>query len=208
MHRQNLYTYHMKYTLKTISIFFYFSTFWGVFLANAQSDYIKGRWSVQAGHSKYKDFGKKLYGKTLGMSDYRLAVNYGITTHLEMGIYGGIAQTANLAPLDSNFTGFLVYNSSPSFGIQAQYHLLPYWIKSNDFRFDLYVKGSFGFRKTKHRLSAENNGIFPEYAAGIGAAFYVLKNVGIYGDYTYGKFNTVRNSLQRSALRYGIVVKF
>jgi hypothetical protein len=81
---------------------------------------------------------------------------------------------------------------------------LPFFIKENDFRFDLYISGKYGGMYFNTDDNYYYHGNESEYGIGGGLSFYFTKHLGLYIEYTYGKYFFNDND----KLRYGITFKF
>ncbi|NOZ45180.1 MAG: hypothetical protein GXO79_00205 [Chlorobi bacterium] len=108
------------------------------------------------------------------------------------------------------------YSNTPYYGLNLNYHLLPYLIKADDFRFDLYLTGKFGghYIFSSENYAPENGNIF-DYKIGCGISFYLWKHIGFfteiglanfsnlnYNAFTYFSKKTLINS------NYGLTFKF
>lgn len=172
-----------------------------------QESYIKNRLNFKTGYARYmtnrsKVSNNKLIATTVG--NYRIEANYGILNLIEAGIYVGYSKfesfRMNWADTTLNFKNC----STPFYGINCNFHLLPLLIKEDDFRFDLYLSGKFG-----GVYFTSPSGFFPsgsesEYGFGGGVSFYLWKHLGAYAEYTYGKYFFRDNS----NFRYGLTMKF
>lgn len=177
----------------------------------AQDSYIKNRWNIKAGYARYKN----------GMSrekvgNYRMEVNYGILNYLEIGAYIGYSKFDYYHKIiaDSlNSGGYSVGDNNTLFyGASFNFHILPFLIKKDDFRFDLYVTGKFGglyFTKpTPYRYTFNGptfrEGQIYEYGIGGGLSYYLGKHLGVFAEYCYGKYYFG----DKNKLRYGLTLKF
>jgi hypothetical protein len=178
-----------------------------VILSYGQESYIKNRVNFKTGYSRYATNRSVISNgklKALTVGNYRIEANYGISNLIETGIYVGYSKfdsfRINWADTSFNFKNC----STPFYGINCNFHLLPFLIKEDDFRFDLYISGKFG-----GLFFASPTGFFPtgsafEYGIGGGLSFYIWKHLGVYAEYTYGKYFFRDNS----NLRYGLTMKF
>lgn len=168
----------------------------------AQDSYIKNRWNIKVGFTSYPG----LYVSNSGMKEtygnYRLEANYGILNFLEIGGYLGYSRRSSFLPV----AGPLLYENQniPFFGANINLQLLPFFVKSHDFRFDLYLLGRYG---GVYYSSPENyypyKGFLFQYQHGIGLAFYLWKHIGIFGEYSFGVLAKPAGNL-----RVGLSVKF
>jgi hypothetical protein len=178
-----------------------------------QDSYIKGRLNFKTGYARY--FTRAGY-----KGNYRIEGNYGISSYIELGAYFGYSHFDYLhkdSP-DSIIGGPYSHedNNTLFYGAAINFHLLPFLIKEDDFRFDLYGTAKAGglyFQKhydifliQNYQFVIQNNNkknLF-EYSIGGGMAFYLGKHLGVYGEYTFGKYYLIGNH----QLRYGLTLKF
>jgi len=177
--------------------------------ASGQDSYIKSRWNIKAGHARYKT-GSFYFShdnkETVG--NYRIEANYGITNFIETGIYFGGSRYKYYMPVDS-ITFIAKGYFAPFYGTNFNFHLLPFLIKEENFRFDVYLTGKFGGLYYKDKRSGD--GIHRvEYALGGGLCFYPWKHFGVYTEYCYGNYlyEDVYNSSNHTKFRYGFTLKF
>lgn len=177
----------------------FFLGFSGLFILNsyAQDSYIKNRWNIKVGFAKYTN-GVRLNDKVLTNGNYRVEINYGISSIIEAGIFGGYSK------FDANSQPSIRGYSATFYGINCNLHLLPLLIKENDFRFDLYITSKFGgfyLSSPSNHFSHGNN---TEYGLGAGISLYISKHLGLYTEYCYGKYYFKDDT----KLRYGLTLKF
>lgn len=152
---------------------------------SAKDSYIKNRWSIKVGFTGYPG----LYVSNSGMKEtygnYRLEANCGILNFLEIGGYLGYSRLSSYLPVTGPFIS--ENQNTPFFGVNINLQLLPFIVKSPDFRFDLYLLGRYG---GVYYSSPENyypyKGFLFQYQHGIGMAFYLWKHIGIFGEYSFG----------------------
>ncbi|HLP74142.1 MAG TPA: carboxypeptidase-like regulatory domain-containing protein [Bacteroidales bacterium] len=172
--------------------------------ATTDGSNIKDRWSIKAGYSF--PAGKSAKYDPYKVKKYNLELNYGFLDNVEAGIYGGYSQVHLFEQISPY--GTRGYRRDGIFyGVNCNYHLLPYVMKRDDLRFDLYATGKLGGVSIKSTKSYE------EHCIGGGAAIYLFEHVGIFGEYTYGKFyNTPpRHIFDRpvhNKVIFGLAVKF
>ena len=173
-----------------------------------QDSYIKNRWNIKAGYARYnKDFRHEKVG------NYRIEVNYGILNNIEIGAYIGYSKFdyyREITTTDSLHKAYMVEdNNTPFYGASFNFHILPFLIKKDDFRFDLYITGKFGgvyFTKPAQYQSVFNfkEGNIYEYGIGGGLSYYLGKHLGVFAEYCYGKYYIGESN----KLRYGLAMKF
>lgn len=172
-----------------------------------QDSYIKNRLNFKAGYSRYAT-GSYIVSsgqqKALTIGNYRLDANYGISNLIEAGVYVGFSTFESQKINWANTTILINDSSTPFYGINCNFHLLPLIIKKDDFRFDLYLTGKLGGLFFTSPSGYSPHGYLTEYGLGAGAAYYIGKHLGLYAEYCYGKYYYKDNS----KLRYGLTMKF
>ncbi len=169
-----------------------------------QSDsYIKNRWNIKAGYARYIT-GNRSNNKNETTGNLRLECNYGILNFIESGLYIGFSNFDFIINTDFDHKKYF----TPFYGININVHLLPLIVKSNDFRFDLYLAGKFGGRYFTTPDNYYIHGHYNEYGLGSGISFYFWDQFGIYAEYCFGKYQ-FRDAIKDNAkLRYGVTFKF
>lgn len=190
-----------------------------LFILNSysQDSNIKNRWNFKAGYSRYKTGSHSISNnkiKALTVGNYRIEANYGILNYLEIGGYIGYSKFDYFRSIirDSINTGAYSVepNNTPFYGANFNFHILPFLIKKDDFRFDLYVTGKLGglyFTKPAyilHNGQTFKKGNIYEYGIGGGLSYYLGKHLGVFAEYCYGKYYFQDDS----NFRYGLVLKF
>ena len=125
-----------------------------------------------------------------------IGVNFGLTKHLEAGVYAGYGSIQNQNEYHGSTSHPLEYVATPSYGLNLNYHILPFWIQSPDYRLAIYVTGKAGLRHVTKRIPDTLNGTFSEISFGGGAAFYVFKRFGILGEYSFGNYAVRKNDFK------------
>ena len=167
-----------------------------------QNSYINGRLNIKTGYARYNT-GSFLNDKQISIGNYRIEANYGLTNFIEAGVYLGGSRSLYYRPHSFDKDNFVPY-----YGVNINYHLLPYWIKAENFRFDLYLSGKFGGLLFKDKWSGDSFHRV-EYALGTGACFYLWKHVGLYSEYCYGNYLFSEDSfIAHTKFRYGLTLKF
>ncbi len=181
-----------------ILILFIFSFLVG----DAQDSYIKNRWNIKAGFASYPGLYVSKSGQKETHGNYRLEANYGILNFLEVGGYLGYSRLTSWLPVVGPMLS--ENQNTPFAGLNINLQLLPFIVKSRDFRFDLYLFGRYG---GVYYSSPENyypyKGLQFQYQHGVGAAFYLWKHVGIFGEYSFGLLAKPSGNF-----RGGVSVKF
>lgn len=181
-----------------ILILFIFS-----FLAlDAQDSYIKNRWNIKAGYASYQGLYMSHSGMKQSYGNYRLEANYGLLNFFEIGGYLGYSRLTSYLPVIGPFLS--ENQNTPFFGVNINIQLLPFFVKSPDFRFDLYLLGRYGgvyYSSPKDYVPTK--GLMFQYQHGAGLAFYLWKHIGIFGEFGFTAFE-----IKHGNLRYGLSVKF
>jgi hypothetical protein len=165
----------------------------------SQSSYIKDRWNFQVGY--IPDSRKEVSPKA---NQFRASVNYGILNYLEVGGYLGISDFIQFSLPPA--TG-MRDSHAPVYGINANAHLLPFLVKKDDFRFDLYLTTKFGGFYCSGSETESFQGAFWQYFIGGGLAFYPMKHIGVFAEYGYEN-RAIYNGLSHNILQVGISLKF
>lgn len=167
---------------------------------------IKDRWNIKAGYSISSGRGAKF--DPYRDKRYNLELNYGILNNIEAGIYGGYSRIHMWEQISP--TGYMGYQTGAFiYGVNCNFQLLPYLIKKDDLRFDLYITGKLGGITIKSSKSYE------EHCLGAGATVYLFKHLGLFVEYYYGKFyNKPLNPFHffsqpvNNKVNFGLAVKF
>jgi hypothetical protein len=156
--------------------------------ASSQNSYIKNRWNVKLAYQNEKTPLSSNIDNEINAKGLNLAVNYGAFNNFEFGVNFGYS-----ANLDYDF-------NTINYSINSNYHILPYFIKTEDFRLDAYLTGDLG------GVSAEFSNYKTQrmiYRIGAGVAFYPLKHIGIFGEYKLGRYYA-----SNSKYNIGLSIKF
>jgi hypothetical protein len=132
------------------NIFALFIVFMFSLSCTSQTLSVKGRWNVKAGYSMYKlttstprliefDWTKSsdIYKRKWNV---RVEANYGVLKWLEIGAYAGL-MGYEYTPWTS-----LDYRNAvaPTFGINANVHILPFFVKNQNCKWDFYIPLKYG----------------------------------------------------------------
>ena len=197
----------MKYIFTTLFILTFYSTSFG--LIKAQESYISNRLNIKIGYSNYSE-GYKINNEIQTTPHLRLECNYGLFQFLETGAYLGISSFEITGGTREEYSKDEYL--TPFYGININFHLLPFFIKANDFRIDFYLAGRFGGRYITTPDNYYYNGHYNEYGIGPGISFYLLKHVGIFTEFYLGKFHfkefVSENIKDNDMIRFGLSFKF
>ncbi len=169
------------------------------FFANAQkSSYIKNRLTFDASYSLMNN----QYNKNLKINGFSLSANYGTAKFLETGLYYAFGKRMT----DYHFVG-----------IQNRFHILPFFVNTDNkfFRFDTYISNQTGMYVigASYDFIGVKNPIFFHTNVGLGAAFYVFRNMAIRfeyrWDFIFGKLNGMKTDpYLQNGFNVGISLKF
>lgn len=203
--------------------------------AYSQDFSIKNRWNLRLNYSLHKT--TEIYplgtGLNIPRSNYRIECNYGVLDWLEVGAYVGVMHYRMLSIADSseitldNLSDKYKKLYAPQFGVNANIHILPFFVKNPDCKWDLYVPVRYGgtylvkwldeygliLRGNKYEeLMAEqrsNQRYKSQFGAGIGGTYYIENVVGIFVEVLGGQFSYVPRLIKQPIdARIGISVKF
>ncbi|PID92921.1 MAG: hypothetical protein CSA95_09235 [Bacteroidetes bacterium] len=159
---------------------------------------IKKRWNINLGIAP--DFTSS--GREPG-HEFKLSAHYGVNSFLALGGYTGYSKyiyfLGNNNPLGVG-NRFL-------YGISAKAHILPFFIQSEDFRFDLYLNSRMGI---DHRTGNPNKmakSVLFRLHVGSGLAFYPFNRWGIFVEYGYDNHGII-DYHKHWVFEGGIVYKF
>ncbi|MDR0829287.1 MAG: hypothetical protein LBN95_04135 [Prevotellaceae bacterium] len=213
---------------------------------------VKERWNIKASYSLYKTInlnydplfiieGSKLFGEARyeKRSNPRIEVNYGVLNWLEVGVYAGFMIYRYL-PFISTEEGILVKWGDtkdayiPTFGVNANVHLLPFFVKNQKCHWDFYIPLRYGgcyltkFGEGKYALPMYDLDTWDtvkkdvlerrynfdkkyrhEYGAGLGGAIYIKNIIGFYAEVLGGQFSYWPEMIiSPYAIRFGLTAKF
>lgn len=205
------------------------------FTLYSQEYSIKGRWNVKASYSLYRmgdkwdvsfDEGAE-FDFTGHKMNLRLEGNYGLLDWLEVGVYGGFQKYdaphfiygENMEPI-----ALTIENAyAPTFGVNANIHILPLFVKNEKSRWELYFTAKYGgcfFSKwgddgygtplpeNNPEAEVNTNRYRHEYGIGVGGGVYFWNLVGIYAEASFGQYSFFPDSFSDPfVLRGGISFK-
>jgi len=138
----------------------------------------------------------------------RAECNYGILNWLELGGYVGYMRYHNPYRVMENSKLMALF--APTFGINTNVHLLPFWVKNNDCRYELYVTAEYGAAYLIRHLGFKRYGFGgiststatyttedscgaaryrPIFGIGIGGGIYFKNIVGLYTEVKIGQYS-------------------
>jgi hypothetical protein len=140
--------------------------------------------------------------------------NYGVLNWLELGGYIGYIRYYNSYHNQKRYakgnTNAFWPAFAPAFGINANVHLLPFWVKNKDNRWELYVTAKYGgaylinhfeFWRVGVKVSSSNPNISQmrdscsgeryrhEFGIGIGGGVYFKNLIGLYAEALVGQYS-------------------
>lgn len=150
-----------------------------------------------------------LHEKNKTSLKYELEANYSFFRDIDFGVY--VAYSKLLHPyfdVYDNIHYSFVSSKAVFYGIKMKFHLMPLLFHQNNSRFDIYANVRTGFVNEYWRFafvsdSYEHKKGF-EIGGGLGISYMFSKHLGIFGEYSYGKFYNDDNSL----LKGGLIFKF
>ncbi len=174
--------------------------------AYCQESFNKGKWSGKVGYARYYNGGLQNGTKKTRDGNIRMEVSYGISDYIETGIYIGGFITEVMSQY-SDGTYYLEDKRVFSYGINANFKILPLLIKNDDLKIDIYFSGKYGFRSMIVPTDYYKGKVNPEYAIGCGVAYYPWRHIGLYVEFGFGKYEYGTYS-DRFESRYGLSFKF
>ena len=197
---------------------FIFIVFWGMFFCFSHAQYsIKNRWntklSLSYNRTNYHNLPFVLFeGKThpiQAMLNLRAECNYGILNWLEIGGYIGYIRHHNCKDFLMGAQGnYIEYAFAPSFGVNTNVHLLPFWVKNKNSRWELYLTAKYGGAYLINHVGFWSNGIsissngtrqsflqcFPMryrqiYGVGVGGGVYFWNVFGLNAEVMGGQYS-------------------
>jgi len=179
-----------------------------LFSLNAQTDEynysVKNRWTLKASYSRYKTafwddilvhIGDNFLGfKRKKMSNFKVETNYGINKFIETGVYIGFQ---HYEWLDEGYLYGLSdepnKSFAPLFGINANFHILPFLVPVKECRWDVYLTAKYGGCYLPH-LELDDDPYFDyskyrhEYGLGLGIGYYFKNIIGIFAEGSLGQY--------------------
>ena len=134
---------------------FIFLVFFFVFFSfgYAQNYNIKNRWntklSVSFNRTNYKNRPFMQWDNVpahpfQAKFNMRAECNYGVLNWLEVGGYLGYIRYRNFHYISKYSKPPWIYAVAPTFGVNVNIHLLPFWVKNKDCRWEWYITAKYG----------------------------------------------------------------
>lgn len=205
----------MKNLLFSLIVFFFLvvSPCWGQ-KPSSQKYSVKGRWDIKASYSRQltprweepavfieyvNDFRTPRRG-----SNFRFEGNYGVCNWLEVGLYAGWQNYRTFPECVDVENGWKRMYWAPTFGTQARIHLLPFFVKDANCRWEWYITAHYGgcylvhpthyFTPTDFTYSEEfyvkrQRHYRHEYGVGMGGGVYFWRLFGLFAEASVGQFS-------------------
>jgi hypothetical protein len=180
-------------------------------LSQAQESYLYKRTNIKLGHSKTPQYLNST--KDFALGNFRFEANRVLCRFVETGVYIGYSRFVNflhtedyLAPNNQVSPGTFINSNAYSYGITANFHLLPLIANKDEPRFDMYVSAKFGGLSLVAPEGSVYKGHGVDYGLYGGLSYYITPNWGIFTEYGFN--NRPKEHSIESCLRYGITVKF
>lgn len=174
----------------------------------SQNTSLNERLSLKLGHSNTPKFWD--FSDDIAFGNVRFEANYVLFNFIEPGLYLGYSNFKNIeGPLSpSTPTTFSSpYKSNALFyGLNTNFHILPFVIREGRVRIDLYVGAKLGMISMIAPVNSLYKGTVFDYGLLGGVNYFIAKNWGVYVE--YGVSKKVNFSDSEPNLRYGFVVKF
>jgi hypothetical protein len=202
---------------------------------------IQNRWNVKISASSNKtndiDFRFITWQRNDGpiykpRANMRAEFNYGVMNWVELGAYVGFMRhkAAWVLVLDSINESYLMMTEvalAPTFGVNVNFHLLPFWIRKTNCRWELYLTAKYGAAYLIKWVGYRDYGAvssfspYPpiwipnfsryrhEFGVGIGGGVYFWNLFGIYFEGMVGQYSYFPDMFHSNfSLRAGIEFKF
>ncbi|MDX9847267.1 MAG: hypothetical protein RBT74_09830 [Tenuifilaceae bacterium] len=180
-------------------------------LTQAQENYLCKRNNLKFGHSITPKYLQSDYNLSLG--NFRLEATYGGTNFFEFGGYLGYSRFVNFLNTEETESsnnqispGTFIYSNAFTYGITANFHLLPLIANSAEPRFDVYLSAKFGGLSLAAPEGSVYKGHGADYGLYGGLSYYITPYWGAFVEYGFN--NRPEEYNIESCLRYGLTVKF
>lgn len=171
---------------------------------------IDGRWTVKLMHRLQQENKPHVFFNEFweAVGTNQLEVNYGFARYVEVGAHLGVYKSS-VAYLPGS-QPYIENEFQYVYGANLNLHLLPLFVRSSDFRFDLYALG---------RLSNDARKLFnsePRYhqgIAGVGAGLgvYPTRHIGLNAEYVRHSYTSSSSRAAYSpwsTVNLGVSIKF
>lgn len=184
---------------------------------------VKNRWTIKASVSGYKCWDKDLFimfgdferDNNVRRVNFRLEADYGLTKHLEVGLFAGFQDYKYVKILEAmnpeETFAIMKRTVAPTFGVGLNFHLLPIFVEEKNCRWDLYLTAKYGGCFLPHvevdELDDVRTHYAHEYGAGLGIAYYIRNRAGFFAEFMFGNYSYFSNVQSSSNFRAGITFK-
>ena len=162
---------------------------------------VKNRWTVKASVSRYKTACMSEVIAFVGdnflsmmqqrkMVNFKVEANYGVNKFIETGIFVGFQHyewCKDYYSFDTPSKSF-----APLLGVNLNFHILPFFVKSEKCHWDLYLTTKYGGCYLPHKEidipDFECSKYRQEYGLGLGVSYYIRNIVGFFAEGSVGQF--------------------
>lgn len=185
-----------SFIIITVIIFTFFLSEKKVF---CQNDVAPDKWNCKIGYSQYSFLGTKkaIQENTTYTPVLKAQFNYAFLKYLDAGFYTGYTSIksetepviiSETPPI--GYEGYIVNSDVLFYGINANFHIIPLIFNKKTYPFDIYISGKYGgFYMFTEKNGYPERGHTPDYGIYAGAAFYLGKHFGIFGEYGFGNYS-------------------
>ncbi|MDL2228004.1 outer membrane beta-barrel protein [Odoribacter sp. OttesenSCG-928-L07] len=182
---------------------------------NAQTDdigySIKNRWTLKASYASYTTafHGSNSLGDFITvapdaiftesrrkMTNFKIETGYGINKFIEVGAHVGFQHYEWMTGyVEEEYIAFSDINKSfaPLFGVNLNFHILPFLVSANECKWDLYLTAKYGGCYLPNRevefIENTSSKYRHEYGLGIGVGYYIKNIMGFFAEYSVGQFD-------------------
>ncbi len=188
-------TSNYKYRFLCVLLFLIFATF--VFFpiqADAYQSAIKDRRTLKLAYSPYSLLGVRPIGNRWVTRTGSIEFNSGFTRFIEIGAYiGACLIDAKYKTKENSY-----YSNIPTifYGVNTNFHLLPFFIDDQKFKIDAYIAGKLGgFNRLTNEELLPGRGHVWDYGIYFGAVYYWSKHSGIFIEIGKGNYSNSRVGL-------------
>jgi hypothetical protein len=161
------------------------------------------RWDIKVGYSSISGLCKDKNGVFKNAySNFRVEVNYRLFRFAEVGGYLGYSPYSSYLHTNNMLGSYL---NTPFIGINVNLKLLPFLSSTKELRFSLYLLGRYGggiYQAQTTSFYLPGEGFFLNYSHGAGFAVYLMKNIGVFTEFSFIKFQ-----INRGDFRFGLIVR-